>query len=273
MMHETLDERGAPPNDLVAHLGACTRCADHLGRLRAARDAVRAAVSAPVPGARLHEAVERARARAASEGPRGTALTPAPFDGAQDRLSQREREFRPAVWVGAALGFALVTFALGAWAGSAAWPREVTIVRTEVRPEYMYRVVEKRVEVPVPVVEVRERVVVRTVRVPVPARARDEGGHSRDSLVLANKPEVLAALPITGQLFRLPHLAEPVISQEVLPAAIATPTPPPDSLPPASGQADLPYPDSRRDVAVALDWGTPPRDSAPPLANGQEAAR
>ena len=264
MMHKTLDERGAPPNDLVAHLGACTRCADHFGRLRAARDAVLVAVSAPVPGERLREAVERARVRATSNPP-ATALTPT--------LSRREKGFRPAMWVGASLGFALVTFALGAWVGSTAWPREVVTVRTEVRPEYVDRLVEKRVEVPVPVVEVRERVVVRTVRVPVGARATEAGRHPYTSLAQANRPEVLAGLPITGQLFRLPHLAKPVISQELLPAAIATPTPPPNSPSPASGQADLPYPDSRLDVAVALSTGTRPRDSAAPLANGQEVPR
>jgi len=241
-MHETLDGREPVPADLTEHLRACTECANHYSRLRAAQGAVCSAVWAPVPGERLHEAVERARAGAEALG--SAAPTP---------------RLHPAR-LGVALTCGLAVFALGAWCGRTAWPREVATVRTEVRPEIVERVVEKRVEVPVPVVEVRERVVVRMVRVAAPVRA------ARGS----RGPEVPpartfgAAGPRSAPAFHIPPLATPVVSQEVLPATIAGPTRPPGE----PGDAGLPDPDSPQGFALAWSWRTHYAS-----AHGQEAPR
>jgi hypothetical protein len=119
-------------------------------------------------------------------------------------------------------------------------------VRTEIRPETVERVVEKRVEVPVQVVEVRERVVFRTVRVAMPERGTWDGtGRQTPPVGLgASEPAVLPAL-------RIPAFPGPAISQEVFPAAIASPTAPlgvPHDGPGRAGLPDL-APDGRLTVA------------------------
>jgi hypothetical protein len=219
LMHEALDVGDAPTPALSAHLADCARCAGRFARLQSVEGALRAAVGAPVPEERLHDAVERARALATARRPRPT-----------PRLA----------WAGAALTLGLCAFGSGAWFGRSAWPREVTVVRTEVRPEIVERVVEKRVEVRVPVVQYRDRVVVRTVRVAAPARPEARGRSTDLALTSGTSPRVTPA-------FQFPSLPPAVISQELVPARIATPPPPTDKPTGAS----LLDPAAHHEVALA----------------------
>jgi hypothetical protein len=224
LMHEALDVGGAPAPALNAHLDLCTECAGRFERLTAVQRAVGAAVCAPVPGERLHDAVERARAVAEERRPR-----PAPGFA----------------WAAAAVVFGLCAFGSGAWFGRSTWPREVTVVRTDVRPEVVERIVEKRVEVQVPVIQYRDRVVVRTVRVAASAKPgnRDRAG----AVVLAGA----APSPTTMPMLDFLSLPRAVISQELAPARIVTPPPPTDAPTDKPAGASLLGPSSHSEIALA----------------------
>jgi hypothetical protein len=128
-----------------------------------------------------------------------------------------------------------------------------------VRPEIIERVVEKRVEVPVevPVVEVRERVVTRTVHVAAAGQLplRRGGGRAAPTGPKVAPPDAREQQVIAG--FRWPELRPPVVSLEVFPATIVPPAPPPDSPPDDPGKTGLLDPNSSRGLAVACSSATP----------------
>lgn len=213
-MHEILDERRADAGEVEEHLAACGGCRAAFARLADADAATRQIVSGLGDEARSSRAV--AAALEAIEASRATPV--------------RSRRFALAV-VAPAVGLAV--FAVGIWCGRSAWPREVTVTRVETRPEIVERVVEKvvRVEVPVPTPVTRERVVVRTVRVPDRAAAERH----------------VAAGPLT-----VPPIPPPVITHEITPARIVSrPSAPEPPGPETGSQLDArePFALARADLA------------------------
>ncbi len=231
-MHETLCVSAPPGAPLEAHLAGCTVCREHFARLTALQGVVRSSTAAPVPDERLAEAVERARAQAVAG-------------------QRAARPGRPLAWAGAALAFGLCAFAGGLWTGRTACPREVTVVRTEVRYEPVERVIEKPVEVRVPVVEYRDRVVVRTVRVAAPAGPA--AGERSTAVPGPGDGATAGALALAA--LQMQSMEPVVVSQEIVPAR--TLTPPPPTEPPADGPDGAAAPTRVRQVALAGGTASP----------------
>jgi len=187
LMHEVLNGIPTDRGELEAHLEECTSCRDDFARLRRVQDLAAGAVSpAPVPEALLEAVTERVLAAVGHEGPGGRAT------------------WYAALRLALSAACAVLVFALGMAVGRQAWPREVTVTQVVDRPQ----VVEKRVEVTVPVPVVEERVVVRTVPV------------VRTRVVYRDSPAVIAAPLATpdvapGASSSILLAFEPVVSQEL----------------------------------------------------------
>lgn len=222
-MQEILDERRSDEGPIASHLAQCGVCRALFASLRGADAAVRAVVTAPVDEPRAERAARAALA--------GLGVAP-----------HRRPAARPLLGL-AAVASAVVLFAGGAWFGRCAWPREVVVVRTELQPQVVERVVERIVpaEAPPPRTIVRERVVVRTVRVPVAATPEAVVRSDPRAPVLAEgAPAALAIPPIEA----------PVFTHTLMPAPLAAPR---DQAPPETG--DEPGPHSSglpKPIAVAV---------------------
>ncbi len=205
-MHAVLDGTEGARRDLDAHLEGCASCAREFRALRVAAEAVRLAVDRAPDEASLNRVaagVERALL-------------------AEPLAARRPAGLR---WAGGIACLAVV-FALGALAGRSAWPRTVEVTRLVERPT----VVEKVVEVEVPVEVVRERVVER--RVPVTRIVyRDRAAAGAPTAEEPSpEPREAAVRVVTGggENGQLPWTATigprtsvPVVSYEVRPATIA----------------------------------------------------
>jgi len=199
LMHDALDGAVEARDRLAGHLADCDDCAAEFATLERAQEAVAATVACEPPEDRLERATVAALALA--DEPRG----------------------RP--WVALAAAAALLlAFGVGLLAGRSAWPREV--VRVERVPQVVERIVEREVPVEVPVVQerivvrevpiVRERIVYRDRPAPPPEAAQ------------AARPEPVMPEMREERIVARPMAITVTLTEEVMPAPVATDEPPAD---------------------------------------------
>jgi len=195
LIHEAIDTGTPAPDELAGHLASCAACRAAQARLRLAQNAFTEFARRPIDEDALRAVTD-------------AVLRP-------PTIARRAGASRWRAWVRPLATACAVTavFALGLVSGRWLWPVEV--VRTELVPDPQVRIVEKpiRVEVPVPIEVVRERVVTRRVLVyvsrPANGTAPSETGPRR--LGDTAGPTLVNQLPV---------FSKPVITNEIHPTTI-----------------------------------------------------
>lgn len=236
LMHELLDGSLTDREALDTHLAECEPCRAAMLRLRDAHDAVAATVACPTGEPDFER--EMAGIWQAID--------------ARSRRAERARRLWPMPACAAA---AILLFCLGLWTGRAAWPREVTVTRTETEP----KIVERTVEVPV----VKDRVVIKRVpivRTRVVYRDRVVPAAPRPPDVV---PEPVKAEEVVVRLDAMPSSAASLVSHEIH-SVTAVEQASPSSRP--AGLGDARPDDSDEEAATLIAWR--PQLGAPTAEGG-----
>ena len=198
LMDEVLDGNPIHQTRLEAHLAECERCRDQWVMLRRTQEALAECVRRPVEPS----ALERLTTDVLAEVGAQQTGTPAAAGGRR--------------WVAFAMAASLLlAFATGVGAGRTIWPRAVTVTKVVTQHE----VVERSVEVPVPVVKeqvVVKRVPVLTTRVVYRDRPAPREGAAESEILRASREMRRAAPPPEVELIAV----HPVVRREFQPAAV-----------------------------------------------------